>query len=127
MTRFSTSGCTVVVAVVPGRPQVTVHVAGDLDVDAEQALSDVVSRVAALSPERVFVDLAEVGFAGAVLPNFLARLVGVLPQLTAVRVCRPRAIHRRVLDVTGMAQIVMISSRPALFTSPSEDAGHGTC
>jgi hypothetical protein len=37
-------------------------------------------QVATFSPKRVFVDLAEVAFAGATLPNFFARLVDILPH-----------------------------------------------
>ncbi|MBB2947345.1 hypothetical protein FB565_007113 [Actinoplanes lutulentus] len=73
-------------------------------------MSDAIAQVAALSPDSVSVDLAEVAFAGSALPNFLARLVGVVPQVLAVRVCRPRLMHRSVLDASGMAQILMISS-----------------
>jgi anti-anti-sigma factor len=126
MTKYSTSDCAVVVVPTPQQRQVDVRVAGDLDADAEPVLSDAIAGVAALSPERVFVDLADVAFAGSTLANFLARLVDVLPQARSVTVCRPRPMHRWVLDTTGMAQILMIDSRPAALTSALEDRSRGT-
>jgi anti-anti-sigma factor len=127
MTQYSTSGCAVVVAAAPQHRDVNVGVAGDLDADAEPALSEVVARVAALAPERVFVDLGEVAFAGSTLAHFLARLVGVAPQAMSVTVCRAGPMHRWVLDVAGMARILMISSHPAGLASALEDGSRGRC
>ncbi|WP_106321068.1 STAS domain-containing protein [Actinoplanes italicus] len=104
---------------------VKVCVAGDIDADAAPALSDVVARVVALSPEHVFVDVAEVDFAGSVLPNFLAHLAGVLPRAMSVTVCRPRPRHRWILEVTGMTQILLISAAAAGQVPPVEDGSHG--
>lgn len=120
MTTYLTSGCAVVV--VAHQRQVEVRVAGDLDADAEPALSDAVAGIAARSPEAVFVDLAEVAFAGATLANFLARLIDVLPQAMSVTVCRPGPMHRWVLEVTGVAQHLMISALPAAPMSAREDS-----
>ncbi|WP_203790765.1 STAS domain-containing protein [Paractinoplanes rishiriensis] len=127
MTQYSTSGCAVVVAAAPQQRLVNVRVAGDLDADAEPALSEVVARVAALTPERVFVDLGEVAFAGSTLAHFLARLVGVLPQAMPVTVCRPGPMHQWVLDAAGMTQILMISSHPAGLALDLEDGSRGRC
>ena len=120
MTTYVTSGCAVVV--VEHQWQVEVRVAGDLDADAEPALSDAVAAIAASSPEAVLVDLAEVAFAGATLPNFLARLIDVLPHAMSVTVCRPGPRHRWGLEVTGMAQHLIIGAMPAAPTSAREDS-----
>ncbi|MBW6439544.1 STAS domain-containing protein [Actinoplanes hulinensis] len=124
MTQYPLSDCAVAVLAVPQFRQVNVYVAGDVDADAAQALSGVVVRVLALSPERVFVDLAEVAFAGAALSNFLAGLVGVLPRAMSVTVCRPRPMHQWILEVTGMARVLVISALPAGLSAPVEDGAH---
>ena len=108
MSPHSLPGCAVVVVAARQHRMVDVCVAGDLDPDAESVLSNAVARIAALAPERVFVDIADVTFACSTLPNFLARLVDVLPHAMSVTVCRPAPMHRWVLDLTGMAKILMI-------------------
>ena len=112
MTRYSTNGCTVVVEAASHNRRTDVHIIGDLDVDAVPALNDAVDRVTALLPGRVVVDLGEVPFAGSALPNFLIRLVDVLPAMIPVTVCRPQPMSRLVLEVTGMGRILTISPDP---------------
>jgi anti-anti-sigma factor len=120
MDQIFTSHCVVMVSETPRQRHIRVRLAGDLDDDATPALSDAIARVVALSPEHVFVDLADVAFTGATLPNFLARLVDVLPQAMSVTVCRPRPLHQWLLGVTDMAKILTISSRAADPTSTEE-------
>jgi anti-anti-sigma regulatory factor len=104
---------------------VDICIAGDVDGDAEPVLGDAVARVAVIAPQHVFVDLTEVGFAGAALANFLAGLVEVLPHALPVTVCRPGPMHRWLLEVTGVAKILMISSGPTGRTPANEDGSGG--
>lgn len=112
MNRYAIDSCTVVVEAAPQSRRTVVRITGDLDADAVPALNDAVDRIAALLPGRVVVDLADVPYAGSALPNFLVRLVGALPAMMPVVVCRPQPLPRWVLDTTGMEHILTISPDP---------------
>ncbi|MFI6258429.1 STAS domain-containing protein [Micromonospora zamorensis] len=109
----------ITVLAAPDAPTVLVHLAGEIDLAANSALTDVVDHLSAIAPTEVVVDLVGVSFACSTLPNFLARVHLGLPNRPALVVCRPTAKIRRLFDLTGMGQIATL--RDSLPTSgPSE-------
>ncbi|MEV1158584.1 STAS domain-containing protein [Micromonospora chokoriensis] len=89
-------------------PVALVCLAGDIDLAASPALSDVADRLANIAPSEVVVDVGEVIFACSTLPNFLARVQATLPDSTALVVCRPTPNTRRILDLTHMGEIATL-------------------
>ncbi|WP_410817847.1 STAS domain-containing protein [Micromonospora sp. 050-3] len=89
-------------------PTALVHLAGEIDLDANAALSEVVDRLSTIAPTEVVVDLVDVSFACSTLPNFLARVHLSLPNRSALVVCRPTDRIRRLFDLTGVGQIATL-------------------
>jgi anti-anti-sigma regulatory factor len=85
---------------------------GEIDQAGFQRLSDAADRLATVAPASVFVDLGAVTFAGATLPNFVARMHGIVPDSAALVMCRSTPMTRWVLEATGMTEIATI--RPDL-------------
>ena len=101
--------CTVTVATSTDLRCAEMRIAGEIDMDATPVLTDALSRLAPLTPDRVLVDLHDVTFAGSVLPNFLATMHAGLPRGTTIEVRHCRPLIRRVLRITGMAAIMRIT------------------
>jgi len=81
---------------------------GEIDQAGSQRLADAADRVETAAPASVFVDLGAVTFAGATLPNFLARMHDIVPNSAALVMCRSTPLTRRVLEATGMAAIATL-------------------
>jgi anti-anti-sigma regulatory factor len=104
----SPDGYVVTVLSAPGVPSALVYLAGEIDLAAAGALSDAMDRLSALAPANVMVDLADVTFACASLPNFLVGLRDSLPSDSALWACRPSPASSRILRTTGMDLVVTI-------------------
>ncbi len=78
---------------------------GEVDGDCEQVLTHTAADLRRLAPRRVFVDLAEVSFAGAALVNFLVRVVHAVPPTRAIVLCRPTRQTVRLLRLTSTDSI----------------------
>ncbi|MEH1098284.1 STAS domain-containing protein [Micromonospora sp. CPCC 205561] len=125
MAQLSGEHFVLTVLTAPGAPVALVRLAGEIDLEAGPALSDVADRLSAIAPSEIVVDVAAVTFACSTLPNFLARVHLTLPDDTALIVCRPTTSTRRVLDMTAMGHIATL--RDDLPTSgpwiPTQGAG----
>lgn len=108
MAQVSGDHFVITVLATPEAHTALVCLAGEIDLAAVPALSDVADRLAAIEPAEVVVDLAAVTFACSTLPNFLARVHLTLPDSTTLIVCRPTTSTRRVLEITGMEQIMTL-------------------
>ncbi len=85
-----------------------VHLAGEMDMAASTVLSGTIDWLTRLAPASVLLDLTEVTFACATLPNFVVRLRQGLPDGAELVLWRPRPMTRWVLQVTDMAAIAAI-------------------
>ncbi|QDY06309.1 STAS domain-containing protein [Micromonospora sp. HM134] len=92
----------------PRRLPALVCLAGEIDMEADPALSGVVARLSATAPTEVVVDLAEVTFASSTLLNFLARAHLALAADSTLVVCRPGESTLRLLRATNMEDIVTL-------------------
>ncbi|MEU4788828.1 STAS domain-containing protein [Micromonospora tulbaghiae] len=106
MVQVSGDHFVITVLTAPRPPAALVCLAGEIDMDADPALSGVVDRLSAVAPSEVVVDLADVTFASSTLLNFLARARVALRADTALVVCRPRHHTRRLLEMTNVGQLV---------------------
>src|SRR4051794_30737990 len=98
----------IVVTVAPEQRRADLILSGDMDISANPVLTEAVDRVAAVAPNVTVVDLAAVSFAGSVLLNFLARVRQALPSDSALVVCRPPPVTRRILEVAAMEWLAAI-------------------
>lgn len=108
MTQVSGEHFVITLLTAPRRPAALVCLAGEIDMDAEPALSGVVDRLSAIAPIEVVVDLAQVTFASSTLLNFIARTHLALAADSALVVCRPRLDTRRLLEVTDVAKLLTL-------------------
>ena len=105
---------TITIRALPGDSRAHVCLAGEIDVDASVVLSRAVDWLAMSAPVHVLVDLADLTFAGATLPNFLAHVRQVLPGEAGLTLWRPRPPAEWVLRITGMATIAHIRNGAAV-------------
>ncbi|WP_147315403.1 STAS domain-containing protein [Asanoa ferruginea] len=84
---------------------------GEIDADCTPVLTATAARVHRLAPQRMFVDLAEVSFAGAALVNFLVRVVNGLPPSCVTVFCRATPQTTRLLRITSVDSIAALSDR----------------
>ena len=109
----SDHGLTVTARTAPGGDhRARVCLAGEIDVAAVVALSETVDWLTALAPVSVLVDLAELTFAGATLPNFVVRVRQAVPDGAELILWRARPTTRWVLRVTDMAAIATLCDEP---------------
>ncbi|RKN41040.1 STAS domain-containing protein [Micromonospora endolithica] len=108
MVQVSGDHFVITVLTAPRRPAAMVCLAGEIDMDADPALSGVADRLSAVAPSEVVVDLADVTFASSTLLNFLARVHVALAADTALVVCRPRRHTRRLLEMTSVGNLVTV-------------------
>jgi len=90
------------VAAAPGYETVCVHVAGDVDLAGEPVLAGVVRQLVVTRCGRVYVDLAGITFAGAILLNFVVRVATRLPDHPTTVLCRPNAVTRRLIELASL-------------------------
>ena len=81
---------------------------GEIDGDCEQVLTYTAADLRRLAPQRVFMDLAEVSFAGATLVNFVVRVVQAVPPTCATVLCRPTRQTVRLLRLTSTDSIAAL-------------------
>ena len=110
-------GCTITMLASSGARSALICLAGDIDQSASERLCSAADWLAAVAPASVLIDLGAVTFAGAALPNFVARAYGALPDGSALALCRARPMTRRVLELTGMERIATL--REHLPASPA--------
>lgn len=96
----------------------SIGIVGDLDLRAEADLLAVLARLWAVPRGAVTVELGELGFVGAALPNFLVRLRHTLAPGATLSVRRPSPMARRVLELTDLPRIAQLSGD---VCAPSED------
>jgi anti-anti-sigma regulatory factor len=112
MSPGSDDGYVVSVVAAPGVPSALVYLAGEIDLAAAVALAEAIARLSVLAPTDVIVDLADVTFACATLPNFFVALRNDLPLDATLSACRPGQASHRVLRTTGIDQIITIRWDP---------------
>lgn len=111
------------IAAPPGQSLACVRLGGALDLTAEPALADAVTRLATLAPRTIVIDLGAVTFACTTLANFVVRVHNASPAAT-LTLCRATPIAHRVLHLTGIDAIVALrSDLPAACdpTTPNPD------
>jgi anti-anti-sigma factor len=108
MTSTRDDGLTITVRALADARSALICLGGEIDHAGFQQLSDAADRLAKTAPASVYVDLGAVTFAGATLPNFLARVHDIVPNRAALVMCRSRPLVRRVLVLTGMSEIATL-------------------
>ncbi|GIF63102.1 hypothetical protein Ais01nite_11370 [Asanoa ishikariensis] len=94
---------------------------GEIDEDCAAVLTDTAADLHRLAPPRLFVDLAEVSFAGATFVNFLVRLVHGVPRDCVTLLCRATPQTVRLLCLTSTDSIAARSDRlPDAWLDPHE-------
>jgi anti-anti-sigma factor len=104
----SSSDCTVTVSAIPDERCAAVRIVGEIDSGAAPLLASSVRLLSRMSPNLVLIDVGDVEFAGAALPNFLATVHCQLPPDCCLVVCNPAPMVRWLLQATGITQIVSI-------------------
>lgn len=87
----------------PGRP--VIAVSGDLDISSVERLRSVVNEVAAGKPEELTFDMSELRFMDSA---GIAVLLGAAGSVQTVRLRNPTKAVRRVIELTGLTQILEI-------------------
>jgi anti-anti-sigma factor len=108
MTSTRNDGLTITVLTSANARSALICLGGEIDQAGFQRLSDAADRLATAAPVSVVVDLGAVTFAGATLPNFVARMHDIVPSSAALVMCRSTPMVRRVLELTGMAEIATL-------------------
>ena len=108
MIQETDDGFAITVLAAPHVPRALVCLSGEIDMRSSAKLTELTAVLSTVAPATVVIDLAEVTFACAALPNFLARLHRCLPADSAMLLYRPTAGTRRVLQATGMDLIATL-------------------
>lgn len=85
----------------------TVRLSGELDVTNVEALQRLVAPVLARAPNRLVVDVGELGFADSSAIALWVRWAGAVSELQLIR---PSPLLRRVLDSMGLAELFGVSA-----------------
>jgi hypothetical protein len=93
--------------------------AGEVDLSATKLLASALDWLATMAPATVIIDLAEVRFASAALPNFVVRVFSALPSCQEIILWRPTPTTDLVLQMTDMPMIAKVSDDPALSAERS--------
>jgi anti-anti-sigma factor len=88
-----------------GVPIVTVS--GELDISNADALEATVSSIAAKRPERLIFDLSGLRFMDSA---GIAVLLGAAAKVNAVHLRAPSPAVRRVVELTGLTEVLSIES-----------------
>jgi len=107
---------------VTGRRNTTayVRIAGEIDMAIEAALGDAIDRLVALAPHTVEVDLTAVTLSGVNLANFFAHMDGVIPDGATIVAHGATPSVRRVLDLTGISELVHLREDVTRATNAAE-------
>ena len=88
-----------------GVPIVTVS--GELDISNAGALESAVASISAQRPERIIFDLSGLRFMDSA---GIAVLIGAAASVEAVQVRHPSPAIRRVLELTGLSDVLSVES-----------------
>jgi anti-anti-sigma regulatory factor len=111
----------IVVTVAPEQRRADLVLSGDMDICASPVLAGAVDRVGAVAPNVTVVDLAAISFAGSVLLSFLASVHQALPPDSALVVCRPPPVARRILELAAMEWLAAIRDDAVPICSGCDD------
>jgi anti-anti-sigma factor len=84
---------------------VTVALSGDLDIVNRSWLARHLAETMKRQPQRLVVDMAEVGFADSAALRLIVRAGQLLPDGGRPVISRPRTAVRRVLQITGLDRL----------------------
>jgi anti-anti-sigma factor len=87
-----------------------IHLRGDIDISAEPHLAPLLETIAQEKCANVYIDLADITFAGATLLHFVEHLCSQLPVDVTVTLCRPSALINQLLDFVHLREIVVVRS-----------------
>jgi anti-anti-sigma factor len=87
-----------------------IHLRGDIDISAEPSLAPLLETIAQARCANVYLDLADINFAGATLIHFVEHLCSQLPADVTVTLCRPSPLTERLLDFVRLREIVVVRS-----------------
>lgn len=88
-----------------GAPVITVS--GELDISNAKVLQATVASISATRPQRLTFDLAGLRFIDSA---GIAVLLRAASEVDGVRLCRPSPAVRRVVELTGIAEVLPIES-----------------
>jgi anti-sigma B factor antagonist len=108
MTTISMVRATVTVSARDRERTAHVRIAGEVDIAVEPALGEAIDRLIALAPHTVEVDLTLLTFCGASLANFFARAHNVVPDGATLIAHGASPAVRRVLEITGISELVSL-------------------
>jgi anti-anti-sigma factor len=83
-------------------------VSGEVDMEMRPHLNDALRRVSLAMPRSVYVDLADVTFAGSTLANFLLRVRQALPDESPLVLCRPAPTTHLILRITDLTRLATV-------------------
>ena len=98
------------VRVVQGTGRAIVYARGEIDIDSGQAFREALCCAQQDAPD-VLVDLSEVAFMDSTGVNALMRAYQRTPNPGSLRVVSPSAAVRRVLEITGVAELLLTEPR----------------
>lgn len=87
--------------------QPVIRVSGDLDISSVDGLRSAVEAATAQRPERITFDLHALRFMDSA---GIAVLLGAAREVSSVRLSRPSKAVRRVVELTGLADILVVES-----------------
>jgi anti-sigma B factor antagonist len=84
------------------RGAITVVLSGDLDISSRRWLAQRLAETMGQQPQRLVIDMAEVGFADCASVRLIVATGRLLPHDSRPVISRPQPVVRRVLHVTGL-------------------------
>lgn len=91
--------------IVGGGPPATIRISGELDISSVDEVRTVVDSVLAENPRHLVVDMAELEFMDS---TGIALLLAAAQSVERLELHNPRATVRRVLEMTGLTQTLVI-------------------
>jgi len=85
----------------------TIKLSGEIDMSNVDSLRRLIDPVVARAPERVIFDLASLTFMDS---SGIALLLQVSAKTRTVRLRRPSALVRRMIDATGLSDVLVVES-----------------
>jgi len=102
---------------------VVITISGEMDMNTDDLLTELVEQVAGQRPDRVVLDMAAVRFFCAGGIHTLIRAQTTVTEAGGQLVLRrPSAMTRLVLEITGADRLFTVS--PALGSNPGENGDH---
>ncbi len=84
-----------------------IQISGELDLATVDTVQDTITRVVDASPATVIFDLGELAFMDS---SGLALMLSVAKQVERVELRNPSDIIRRVVEMTGLTEVLQFSS-----------------